>query len=387
MDDYKKHEFRYNLVRFIGSPIVRSYFNYSCESLKDIEGPYLLLANHTTDADAAFLGVASPKHTYFVATENITRFKFWGKILMHVFDPIIHYKGMHGIRTTRMMLRHLKNGRCVAMFPEGNRTFNGITCPIPPVTGQLAKACGTTLVTYRIKGGYFMSPRWHKNSRRGKVWGEIAGVYKAEELKKMSAEEVNAIIERDLHVDAYEEQKKNPRRYKGKDVAESLESAIFLCPKCGSINHLHSQGNRFFCDCGYEATFDEYGYLDEDGGQVRTVTELDAAQRQYIDNLTATSGANELFEDDISEEFVDTEHVVADARPVTLKAFADHFLVNDKVVSFDDIEAIAINQRNLLMLHIKGKEGHFQYRGPVFFNALKYLYVFRAAKGSPAGFL
>ena len=76
MDEQKRHRILYKIIRAIGKPIVCSVFHYRCESLKDVEGPYLLLANHTTDVDSAFLGIASPRHTYFVATENITRFKF-----------------------------------------------------------------------------------------------------------------------------------------------------------------------------------------------------------------------------------------------------------------------------------------------------------------------
>ena len=387
MDEQKRHRILYKIIRAIGKPIVCSVFHYRCESLKDVEGPYLLLANHTTDVDSAFLGIASPRHTYLVATENITRFKFWGKILLYVFGPIIHYKGMHGIRTTRQMLRKLKNGCCVAMFPEGNRTFNGVTCPIPPVTGQLARSCGAKLVTYRIKGGYFMSPRWHKGDRKGKVWGEIAGVYTPEQLKAMSAEEVNMAIERDLFVDAYEEQKKVRYRYKGQDIAETLESTLFLCPKCNQIGHLHSQGNRFFCDCGYEAVYDEYGSLNETGGKVTTVTELDKAQQAYLEQLCKDSAGKVIFSDSISEEYINEDHVKVEAKEVELKAYPDAFEMDGERLSFDDIEAIAISERNTLMIHKKGVAGHFQYQGPIFFNALKYLYVYRVAKGRPDGFL
>ena len=387
MDETKRHKILYKIIRAIGAPIVCSLYNYKYESLKKVEGPYLLLANHTTDFDSAFLGIASPRQTYFVATENIIRFKFWGKIIMYIFGPIIHYKGMHGIRTTRQMLRQLKKGNCVAMFPEGNRTFNGVSCPIPPVTGQLARSCGATLVTYRIKGGYFMSPRWHKKNRRGRIRGEIAGVYTAEQLKAMTPEEVTKIIERDLYVDAYADQKKDPYPFRGKDMAECLESTLFLCPKCGSIGHLHSKGDRFFCDCGYEATFDAYGNLNEKDGAVRTVTELDMEQKAYVEDLSRSAGENELFSDSISEEFIDENHNLVETKDVEFKAFSDCFRINGKKLSFDDIEAIAINQRNLLLIHVRGITGHFQYRGPIFFNALKYLYVFRAIKGSADGFL
>ena len=203
----------------------------------------------------------------------------------------------------------------------------------------------------------------------------------------MSPEEVEALVARDLYVDAYEEQKADPWRYTGTDLAESLESTVFLCPECGQIGHLHSKGNRFFCDCGFEAVYDEYGNLNCKDGTVRKITDLDIAQKEYIDKLAKSDAGTELFSDVISEEIIDENHELVEANEVTVRAFPDCFMIGDRKVSFDDVEAIAINQRNLLMLHLKGIKSHFQLRGPLYYNALKYLYLFRAVKGSVNGLL
>lgn len=42
----------------------------------------------------------------------------------------------------------------VCIFPEGNRSFNGLTGDILPTIGRVAGRCGMKLVTYRIEGGY-----------------------------------------------------------------------------------------------------------------------------------------------------------------------------------------------------------------------------------------
>ena len=387
MEEQKKREIIYKVIRAVGTPIVRFIFNYSYDSIDGAEGPFLLLANHTTDADSAFLGLASKRQVYFVATENLTRMPHFGKLLMKLFDPIIHYKGTVGVRTARIILRHLRKGHNVAMFPEGNRTFNGLTCPIPKATGELARVSGATLVTYRIKGGYFTSPRWHKKSRKGRIKGELVGIYTHEQLMAMTPEEVDKVIERDLFVDAYAEQEKDPVRFKGKDLAECLESTLFLCPSCGQVGHLHSKGDLLYCDCGYEATYDEYGYLNEKDGTVRKVTDLDVAQRKYIEDYPKDSSDEEIFCDSISEEIVDENHEVTEVKDVTFKAFPDRFTVSGKKILFDDIEAIAVNQRNLLLIHLRGQKALYQYRGPIYFNALKYLYLFRSVKGSVSGVL
>ena len=385
--EHRKYQRLFKIARALGKPIVCAKYHYSYQSFKDVEGPYLLLANHTTDIDSPFVGIASGRQMYFVATENLIRMPKFGKLIKDVFAPIIHYKGTVGVKTTKEILKHLRSGHSVGMFPEGNRTFSGKTLPIREATGKLARMCGAKLVTFRIRGGYFTSPRWHKKDRVGRVKGEVAGVYTHEQLMEMTPEEVNDLIARDLYVDAYADQAKDPVPYKGEDIAEALESAIFLCPECGKIGGLHSKGDRFFCDCGFESVMDEYGYLTDEKGIKRTVTELDEAQKAYIAKLLENAGDEELFSDEVSEEIVGKDHEIEKITQVTFRAFKDRYEINDRVMNFDDIEAIAINQRNLLMIHVRGEKPHYQYRGQISFNALKYLYLFRDVKGSVTGLL
>ena len=108
------------------------------------------------------------------------------------------------------ILAKLRDGRNVALFPEGNRSFNGLSGDFPPATGKLVKKSGATLVTYRLHGGYLTTPRWSTSLRKGKLWGEIAGIYSPEKLKAMTEDEVNRAIRHDLFVDAYADQKKTP---------------------------------------------------------------------------------------------------------------------------------------------------------------------------------
>ena len=56
----------------------------------------------------------------------------------------------------------------------------------------------------------------------------------------------------------------------------------FTCPKCGEIGMLHSQNDHIFCECGFEATYDVYGYLTDKEGKKYTVTELDFLQRDAL---------------------------------------------------------------------------------------------------------
>ena len=151
----------------------------------------------------------------------------------------------------------------VCVFPEGNRTWDGVTAEFLPSIGKLARSSGASLVTYKLTGGYFASPRWAGNSiRRGKMHGAAVRVYSPEELRAMSPQEINEHIVSDLHEDAYERQRKNPVRFEGKALAEHLERLLFLCPKCGRMHTLQSRDDTVRCwKCGFSFRYLPTGFL------------------------------------------------------------------------------------------------------------------------------
>lgn len=374
---HKRHIRAYRFFYLLIVPWVRRKFNFVCDDLREVPEPYLLVSNHNTDFDPIF--IANSLHRkksfiYFVATEAITRMGFLGWWVRRYFDPIVHYKGKLGINTVKEMLAKLKRGHNVAVFPEGNRSFNGQTNEFVSTIGKLAKKSGATLVTYRINGGYFASPRWGKGVRKGKVYGQVVNVYSPEQLASMQEDAVNAVIHDDIYEDAYLRQVTEQQTYIGKDRALGLESALFRCPSCGKIGTLHSVGDRFYCDCGFSAEYDDYGYLRFDDGTVHTITELDLDNRRYISEISSGEGEELLFEDDVTLKEIDTHHNVIRTVETHLEAYRDRLQLGSESLYFRDIDGLAINQRNLLILHIGDK--HYDISGPISFSALKYKYLY-----------
>ena len=368
----------YRFCEALVRPVLRIRFHYSWERIPDISGPFLLLSNHNTDLDPVFLAVTTSKKLVFVATEKILRMGFLSVIVMRFFHPIIHYKGKTGISSVKEILHQLKDGKNVALFPEGNRSFNGLTGSFVSATGKMAKRSGATLITYRLHGGYFTSPRWGKNLRRGQMRGEIGNIYPPEVLKSMSDSEINEAIRRDLYVDAYEDQQKQKIRYKGKERAVALESTLFLCPECRRFSVLKSRDDRIFCTaCRYNAVYDEYGYIIEENGNSATITELDKQQRRFLQELLETEKKESLFSDNITEERIGTDHSILSRGERNLCAFSDRLQIGQMQLPFSEITGMAINQRNLLIIHYYGEDGHLELSGSISFNALKYLYLYQ----------
>ena len=377
MNELKRHQLVYTLA----CPVIRVFlkwkFNYEYESLEEIEGPYLLLANHNLEMDPLLIGVAVNKQLYFVASEHITRKGIASWLLMRYLKPIIHKKGKQGIYTIKEMLKTLKAGTSVCIYPEGNRSFNGVTGEMMPTIGKVARKSGAKLVTYRIEGGYFTQPRWSKTLRKGKLKGRLMHVYSLEELKAMTDDEVNEAICKDLYEDAYATQKKERIAYKGKDLALGMETTVFSCPDCGRIGTLRSEGNHVFCSCGFRAEYDVYGDLTDANSKKYTLTELDLLQRKNLESMVEHhQDATPLFTDDVTLYEIDVNHQCSGTTEGTLVAYKDRFECCGKVLSFERMQGVAIYSRNSMVLHQEGMDGHLEVKAGDHFSALKYLYLY-----------
>ena len=240
---------------------LRLFKGFRCKTAPAIQGPVLIMSNHTSGYDELFVAAAFPQPVRFVGGEHLWRMGKPLRFLLNRYEPVIsRIKGSTDAGSAAGMLRALKSGGAVCIYPEGNMTFNGITDAFHPTTARIVKAArGCTLVTFRVTGGYMVTPRWAAFPRRGRQQGVVQGIYTPEQLKAMSVQQVQELLERDLFVNAYDEVKQSGLRYRGKRLAESLETALYLCPMCGKVGLLKSHDDRFTCKCGLELQVDELG--------------------------------------------------------------------------------------------------------------------------------
>ena len=420
-----RHKFAYSVSGALVRPIVAKFNFHTTPYVHKEDWPYVVLANHNTDYDPLMIRETFSDQMYFVAAENILRMGILSKILVRYFDPIFRIKGKREIRTTQEMLRRLRAGYNVCLFPEGNRSFNGATGYIFPATAKVVKKSGAGLITYRLSGGYLSSPRWSRTLRKGKMTGEIVGIYSPEELAQMSADELHKIISRDLHEDAYERQEIDPVAYKGEKLAEGLESTLFTCPSCKSIGTLHTHDDIIECSCGYRARYDEYGYLVEDDSSRKTIRALDMWQFNLLqerfkemcgdtdkgasngmcgdtdkgtggdtdkgtsgDTDKGTSGDSKtlLFcDENISLREIGADHSLVSEETGTLLGYCDRLVFENGGASycfpFDTLSGISIFGNNKMVINYKdGELKHYEMHGPYTYSALKYLYLYEIFK-------
>ena len=382
MNELRRHRWTYHALLPIIEVFLKWKFNYEYDDISKIEGPYLLLANHNMELDPAVVGKAVGHHAYFVASEHVLRKGIGTWLLMTFFKPIIHMKGKQGVTTVKQMLKTLKEGHSVCIFPEGNRSFNGLTCDMEAAIGKVAKKAKAKMITYRVEGGYLTQPRWSVTLRKGKLRGRLIHVYTSEELQEMTDEQINQAIVTDLFEDAYETQKRERIAFKGKNLALGLESAIFACPSCKKIGKLHSEENRFYCECGFDSVYDVYGDLTDLQGNKFTVTELDTNQKEILKKKLQTCSDEELlFEDYIDAHVINDKHELISKKSCTIRAYKNYLECGEDKLELKDIEGMAIYSRSALIIHHKNQVGHLEIKSDnIGFSALKYLYLYEMMK-------
>lgn len=383
MNELRRHQIFYNCALPFVHLFNKWKFNYEYDSLKEIEGPYLILANHNLELDPLLVGNAVGKHIYFVASEHLLRKGLATRFLMYFLKPIIHMKGRQGAKTVKQMLRTLQEGNSVCIFPEGNRSFNGVTMDMQSSIAKVAKKAKVKLITYRVEGGYLTQPRWSISLRKGKISGKLVHVYTPEEMELMTDAQISEAIVQDLHEDAYKTQSRECIPFKGKNLALGLESTIFYCPQCGEFGKLHSIGNKLYCDCGFEAVYDVYGELTDKKGKKYTVTELDQLQKDALKKYAEkTDSEIPLFGDAVNLQQISVNHEEMGTHIGNFVAFKDCFRFLDKCLKFSELDGMAIYSRNCMIIHHKKLEGHLEIKSDVSFNALKYLYLYELFKSN-----
>lgn len=352
-----EHNKRHVIVWRICHPLVKILlwikFNFTAKTV-DLDGPYIVLSNHVTDWDPLLVGVAFKRQMYYVASEHILRMGFISKLLSWLVAPIARQKGGSAAGAVMNVIRTVRAGGNVALFPEGNRSWDGLTRAFPPSTAKLVRSCGCTLVTFRLRGGYFSSPRWAgSRTRRGRMTGEVVGIYKSEELHAMKLSEINDIIARDLYVDAYDEQRRDMVAFNGTKLAEELETLLFTCPRCGAMHKMVSSGSSFRCEsCGMETRYTPTGFFEGGDLPFDDVYSWSSWQDKQLEKLIENAGDKLIFSDTDIELFeVETARGSTSLGCGAMELYADRLeLPGGTTVKKEEIAGMALLGSSRLFL-------------------------------------
>ena len=382
--DKKIYRFRHKLLSLLVSPFLKIYLrfkiNFKAKNIKLPKGPLLVVSNHVTTYDQFYVPMVLPKPLYPVAMDDITSRKGSGNFVRWGFGTIPKLKGISDFQCVRTMIKYKNEGLNLMIYPEANRTYDGLTCYIDESTTKLIKSFKIPVVFLNIIGGYGVDPRWGKSFRKGYHTIKLRYIMPKEEVQSLSNEELQDKIKEYLTVDNYD-----PKyTYKGKDKAEYLERFLYTCPDCHSVSHLHTSGDDIYCDvCGYKERYKEDLTFDLIHGKnhVLRVDDWAKIDKKYITSINPTENLDEvIFTDEHINVYqvyktIPRELKIEDA---TLIGYKDRFVLKygntERVISFDEIVAACPVGKCRATFYLK--ENGYQIEGVQTLNAFKYVNLF-----------
>lgn len=190
------------------------------------EGPFLLLANHTSFFDPAWVAWHCWRPTNFMASAQLFRVPVLGTLTawLGAFPKVKFVKDRESMATLH---RRYELGQPVVLFPEGERTWDGRQLTVLPGIARLIKRLDARVVYCRIKTGHLQQPRWARYPRFLPVELEYDGphTYAPDMDHQAIVEDVKAR----LRVDPLPPV---PRLSFGWRLAHGLPDLLWACPSC-----------------------------------------------------------------------------------------------------------------------------------------------------------
>lgn len=332
-----------------------------------------VLSNHQTDLDPVLVRLSFNRFLYTVATDNIFSDPKTVKWLTR-FGAIPKKKGIADLRSIFTMTTIANSGGSILLFPEGNRSYAEFQFYIADNFGKLLKNLKCTIVLFNLHGGFGSLPRFGpKKRRKGPFYGEIKKIMKYEEYENMPIEELTQIVKENLWVNDAD----SGFSYKSNRKAEYLERMYFVCPKCGDIHSLKSEGNYLKChNCGLEVEYTEKLALKSKDPTFTWTKLIDwyEYQKQWVRDYQVEKGKIIFEDEDVTLTLSNPYQTKELLNQGKLILTDEQLSVGDTHFDLKDILiASPVSGRNLCLTI---KDENYVIRGQERFNALKYVLMF-----------
>jgi 1-acyl-sn-glycerol-3-phosphate acyltransferase len=149
--------------------IFRSFFGLRITGEEHLitEGPVLVAANHQSYLDPLLIGVLYNTEIFYLARKSLfTGFTRW---LYTQWNAIPVDQNRPDMASLKTIIRKLKQGHRVLVFPEGERTRDGEFGEAAPGIGLIAAKSGAVIQPLRICGAREALPRGSARIRFSRI--------------------------------------------------------------------------------------------------------------------------------------------------------------------------------------------------------------------------
>jgi 1-acyl-sn-glycerol-3-phosphate acyltransferase len=200
-------------------------------------GAMLVIGNHGHVLDAVFISLALKRRVFFLANERLFKKKVIGKLLPYL-AAVSKKKLEPDHSALRKLIRHANEGKCIGIFPEGKRSWDGRLLPFIPGIGKLILHLDIPVLIVLNKTSYLQSPQWAEYARWISIRQEIGQPLHFS--KEITASEVEAVIREKM---SFEPETNQVRGFSfAYGSALGLDTYLWACPECFSFNSLKPVG-------------------------------------------------------------------------------------------------------------------------------------------------
>lgn len=160
----------YSLCRFVCLLFCKLYCRLSIRGREHIpaEGGVILACNHVSNLDPIVLGVGSWRHVSFMAKRELFRVPVLGRLLRLLLVIPLNREGADR-SAIKESIRRVRQGKVVALFPEGTRVGPEHVVAAKAGVGFLAQTLGVPVIPAYVSGTDAAWPRGVKFPRPYKV--------------------------------------------------------------------------------------------------------------------------------------------------------------------------------------------------------------------------
>jgi 1-acyl-sn-glycerol-3-phosphate acyltransferase len=247
-----------------------------------LQGPVVILANHLSYWDWAYLPQAFPKHRLtLIANRYYFRHPLMNLLLrgLKAIPKSMLYPDVEAIRKTMQAIR---DRRYVLMFPEARLGTDGTSQTVTAGTGAFLKKLNVPLVFVEISGASLASPKWAKHPRRGIVEIDVKKRVEPHDYASMSNAELDAYVTANIRHDDFEYAARTGNVYRSPDLTAGLDGILYVCPRCASEFTLDASEHHITCrSCGFDAELREDMTFVSQAPEIKTIRAWNL--RQYAD--------------------------------------------------------------------------------------------------------
>ncbi len=155
----------YIIAKFIFLIIFKLFFRQKVTGQENIpqDGPFIIVANHSSLLDPVILGVSVRPKIIFIAAAYLFEIHWLGYLLRKANSiPIYRENYADNIESIKQALKILQKGGVLGIFPEGGVDRQKNNLPIKAGAAFLATRVGVPIVPIKIKGVDKVLPRGAK---------------------------------------------------------------------------------------------------------------------------------------------------------------------------------------------------------------------------------